>query len=93
MYLTSQLTTCVENRVVIKVQHCVQSMMFLLCIPHHLVGVTCRVSSIANNLCCVGTISSKSVKKDSKGFKPSKVAYGCTNPAKFSGQSSTYPSG
>jgi hypothetical protein len=73
MYLTSQLTACVENRVAIKVQHCVQSVMFLLCVPHHLASVDFRASSISNNLCHVGTISSKSTKKDSKGFRPSKV--------------------
>jgi hypothetical protein len=73
MYLTSQRPACVENHVVIKVWHCIQSVIFLLCVPHHLSGVSFRASSIANNLFCDGTIVSKSTKKDSKGFIPSKV--------------------
>jgi hypothetical protein len=47
--------------------------MLFLCVPHHIVGVSFKASSIANNLCCVGTLSSNSDKKVSKGFKPSKV--------------------
>jgi hypothetical protein len=73
VYLTSQLPTCAENRVVIKVRHYVQSVILLLCVPHHLVGVSFRVSSIANNLCCVGTLISKSERKASRRFRPSKV--------------------
>jgi hypothetical protein len=71
--LTSQFPTCVENYAVIKVQHCVQSVILLLCVPHHIAGVAFRASSIANSLHCAGTIVSKSIKKDSKGFRPSKV--------------------
>jgi hypothetical protein len=48
-------------------------MMFLLCVPHYLVGVAFRASSMANSLCCIGTVVSKSDRKDSKGFKPSNV--------------------
>jgi hypothetical protein len=73
VYLTSQPTACAENHVVIKVRHCAQSVILLLCVPHHLAGVAFRASSIANNLCCVGTFSSKSDRKASKGFIPSKV--------------------
>jgi hypothetical protein len=47
--------------------------MLLLCDPYHLAGVDFRASSIANSLCCIGTLSSKSDKKVSKGFRPSKV--------------------
>jgi hypothetical protein len=47
--------------------------MLVLCVPHHIVGVDFKASSISNNLCCVGTLSSKSYKKDYKGFRPSKV--------------------
>jgi hypothetical protein len=47
--------------------------MLFLCVPHHLVGVSFRASSITSNLCCIGTLSSKSDKKVSKGFRPSKV--------------------
>jgi hypothetical protein len=47
--------------------------MLFLCVPHHLPGVAFKASSIANNLFCVGTLSSKSNKKVSKGFKPSNV--------------------
>jgi hypothetical protein len=73
VYRTSQPSTCAENHVVIKVRHCTQSVMLLLCVPHHLVGVSFRASSITNSLCCIGTLSSKSDKKVSKGFRPSKV--------------------
>jgi hypothetical protein len=73
MYLTSQFSTWVENCVVIKVRHCVKSVMLILCVPRHLVGVTFRASSIANNVCCVGTFASKSDRKASKGFRPSNV--------------------
>jgi hypothetical protein len=73
MYLTSQLPTCAENHAVIKIQHCVQSIILLLCIPHHLVGVAFKASSIANNLYYVGTLVSKSERKASRGFIPSKV--------------------
>ena len=48
-------------------------MILLLCIPRHPVGVDFKASSITKNLCCIGTLSSKSDKKVSKGFKPSKV--------------------
>jgi hypothetical protein len=68
-----QPSTCVENHVVIKVRHCTQSVMLLLCVPHHLVGVAFNASSITNNLFCIGTLSSKSDKKVTKGFRPSKV--------------------
>jgi hypothetical protein len=47
--------------------------ILLLCVPHHLVGVAFRASSIAKNLCCVGTLASKSDRKASKGFRPSNV--------------------
>jgi hypothetical protein len=47
--------------------------MLLFCAPHHIFGVAFKASSIANNLCCLGTLSSKSDKKFSKGFRPSKV--------------------
>jgi hypothetical protein len=47
--------------------------MWFLCIPHHLDGVDFKASSIANKHCYVGTLSSKSDKKFSKGFRPSKV--------------------
>jgi hypothetical protein len=73
LYQTSQTSTCVEKHTVIKVRHCTQSLMLLLCAPHHLAGVSLRASSIANSLCCIGTLSSKSDKKVSKGFRPSKV--------------------
>jgi hypothetical protein len=73
VYLTSQLPTCAENRAVIKVQHCVQFVILLLCVPHHLAGVAFRASSIAKNLCCAGTLVSKSERKASRGFRPSKV--------------------
>jgi hypothetical protein len=73
MYLTSQLIACAENHTVIKVQHYVQSVMFLLCIPHHLAGVSFMASSIANNLCYAGTLASNSDKNFSKGFSPSNV--------------------
>jgi hypothetical protein len=73
VYLSLQPSTCVENCVVIKVRHRIQSVMFSLCVPHHLAGVDFRASSIANNICCIGTLSSKSDKKASKGFRPSKV--------------------
>jgi hypothetical protein len=72
VYQTSQPSTRVENRVVIKVRHCTQSVMFFLCVPHHLFGVSFRASSITNNLCCIGTLSSKSDKKAYKGFRTSK---------------------
>jgi hypothetical protein len=74
VYLSSQLSTWAENRAVIKVQHCVQSIMLILCVPHHLSGVALRASSIANSLCCVGTLASKSYRKASKGFRPSNVS-------------------
>jgi hypothetical protein len=35
--------------------------------------VALKASSIANNLCCVRTLSSKSDRKDSNGFRPSNV--------------------
>jgi hypothetical protein len=73
MYRTLQPSTCAENRAVIRVGHCTHSVMLFLCVPHHLVGVSFKASSISNNLCCVGTLSSKSDKKVSKGFRPSKV--------------------
>jgi hypothetical protein len=73
VYLTSQLSTWAENHTVIKVRHCVQSVMLILCVPHHLVGVSLRASSIANSLYCVGTLASKYDRKASKGFKPSNV--------------------
>jgi hypothetical protein len=63
VYLTSQLTACAENRVVIKVRHCVQSVILLLCVPHHLAGVAFRASSMANSLCCVGTLSSSPARR------------------------------
>jgi hypothetical protein len=47
--------------------------MLFLCVPHHLASVAFKASSIANNRCCIGTLSSKSDKKVSKGFRPSKV--------------------
>jgi hypothetical protein len=47
--------------------------MLCLCVPHHLAGVDFKASSIANNLCFIGILSSKSDKKVSKGFRPSKV--------------------
>jgi hypothetical protein len=47
--------------------------MLFLCVPHHLVGVDFKASSIANNRCCIGTLCSKSDKKVSKGFIPSNV--------------------
>ena len=73
VYQTLQPSTCAENRDFIKVRHCNQSIMLLLCAPHHLAGVSLRTSSITNSLCCIGTLSSKSDKKVSKGFRPSKV--------------------
>jgi hypothetical protein len=73
VYLTSQLTTCAKNRVFIKVRHCVQSVILLLCVPHHLAGVDFMASSIANNHFCDGTLVSKSDRKVSNGFKPSNV--------------------
>jgi hypothetical protein len=73
MYHASSLPSCAENCVVIKVRHCVQSVILLLCVPHHLIGVDFMASSIANNLCCVGTLVSNSDKKFSKGFSPSNV--------------------
>jgi hypothetical protein len=72
-YLTSQHTSYAENRVVIKVQHWVQYVILLLCVPHHLVGVAFRPSSISNNLCFIGTLVSKSDRKAYKGFRPSNV--------------------
>jgi hypothetical protein len=56
-----------------RVQHCTHSVMFFLCVPHHLVGVAFKASSIANKHFCIGTLSSKSDKKVSDGFRPSKV--------------------
>jgi hypothetical protein len=47
--------------------------MLLLCAPHHLAGVALKVSSIASNLYCIGTLSSKYDKKVSKGFRPANV--------------------
>jgi hypothetical protein len=47
--------------------------MMFLCVPHHLDGVVYKASSIANNLCCIGTVAYNSDKKVSKGFRPSKV--------------------
>jgi hypothetical protein len=47
--------------------------MLFLCVPHHVVGVAFKASSIANNRCCVGTLSSNYDKKVSKGFRPSNV--------------------
>jgi hypothetical protein len=73
VYLTSQLTVCDENCAVIKVQHCVHSMIFILCVPHHLFGVDFKASSISNNLYCVGTLASKSDRKVSKELRPSNV--------------------
>jgi hypothetical protein len=73
VYFTSQLPTCANNQAVIKVRHCVQSVIFLLCVPHHLAGVAFKASSIANILCCVGTLVSKFERKASRGFRPSKV--------------------
>jgi hypothetical protein len=73
MYLTSHLSACAENCVVIKVRHCTQSVILLLCVTHDLDGVDFKGSSIANNICCVDTLVSKSYKKVSKGFRPSKV--------------------
>jgi len=35
--------------------------------------VAFKASSIVHNLCCIGTIPSKSDKKVSRGFRPSKV--------------------
>jgi hypothetical protein len=47
--------------------------MLFLCVPRDLVGVDFKASSIANKHCCVATLYSKSDKKVSKGFRPSKV--------------------
>jgi hypothetical protein len=47
--------------------------MLFLCVTHHLVGVAFKASSISNNRFCIGTLSSKSDKKVSKGFRTSKV--------------------
>jgi hypothetical protein len=47
--------------------------MLLLCVPHNLAGVYFRASSIANNIFFIGTLYSKSDKKVSKRFRPSKV--------------------
>jgi hypothetical protein len=47
--------------------------ILILCIHHHLVGVAFKASSIENNLSCVGTLYSKSDRKDSNGFRPSNV--------------------
>jgi hypothetical protein len=58
---------------VIRVRHCTHSVMLFLCVPHHLSSVSFKASSIDNKHCCVGTLSSKSDKKVSKGFRPSKV--------------------
>jgi hypothetical protein len=73
VYLTLQIITCTENRTVIKLRHCVQSVMFLLCVPHHLDDVAFMASSIANNLCCVGTLVSNSDNNFSKDFSTSNV--------------------
>jgi hypothetical protein len=70
---TLQPSTRAENRLVIMVRHCTHSVMLFLCVPHHLVGVSFKASSIANNLCCVDTLSLNFDKKVSKGFRPSKV--------------------
>jgi hypothetical protein len=80
VYQTSQPSTFAQNRVVIKARHCIQSVMLFLCVPDHLVGVVFRASSIASNIFCVGTTSSKSEKKVSKGFRPSKVGVVVGNP-------------
>jgi hypothetical protein len=74
VYLTSQPSTCAENRTVMRVRHCTHFVMLFLCIPHHLSGVAFKASSIANKHCCIGTLSSKSDKKVSNGFRPSKVS-------------------
>jgi hypothetical protein len=47
--------------------------MLFLCVPHHLVGVSFKASSISKKFCCIGTLSSKSNKKVSNRFRPSKV--------------------
>jgi hypothetical protein len=47
--------------------------MLVLCVPHHLAGVSFKASSISKKCFCVGTLSSKSNKKVSNGFRPSKV--------------------
>jgi hypothetical protein len=73
VYLASHPSTCAENRVVIKVQHCTQSVLLLLWVSHHIVGVALRASSIANSPYCVGTLASKYDSKASKGFRPSNV--------------------
>jgi hypothetical protein len=73
VYRTSQPSTCAENHVFIKVQHCTQYVILFLCSPHHLAGVALRASSITNSLCFIGRLSSNSDKKVSKGFRPSKV--------------------
>jgi hypothetical protein len=73
VYLTSQLYVCAENHTVINVRHCIHFVILLLCIPHHLAGVDFRASSIARNLCGVGTLDPNSDRKASKGFKPSNV--------------------
>jgi hypothetical protein len=59
--------------VVIRVRHCTHSIMLFLCVPHRLVGVSFKASSIVNNIFCVGTLASNSDKNVSKGFRPSKV--------------------
>jgi hypothetical protein len=58
--------------VVMRVRHCTHYVMLFLCVPHHLSGVAFKASSIANNHCCIGTLSSKYDKNVSKGFRPSK---------------------
>jgi hypothetical protein len=47
--------------------------MLLLCVPHHLPGADFKASSIANNICFIGTFASKYDKKISNEFSPSKV--------------------
>jgi hypothetical protein len=73
VYRALQLPSCAENRVVIKVQHCFQSIIFLVCVPHHLLGVDFMASSISNSLCCLGTLVLNSDKKLSREFSPSNV--------------------
>jgi hypothetical protein len=58
---------------VMRVRHCTHSVMLFLCIPHHLAGVAFKASSIVNKRCCIGTLYSKSDKKVSNEFRPSKV--------------------
>jgi hypothetical protein len=73
VYQTSQPSTWSKKCIVNKVQHCTHSVMFFLCVPHHLAIIPFKASSSANNLYCTSTIPSNSNRNVSKLFKPSNV--------------------